>query len=48
MSAIMEAIMDTVKDTAMMVPFLFITYLAMEWLERKTEDQSDALLSRIG
>lgn len=48
MSAIMEAIMDTVKDTAMMVPFLFITYLAMEWLERRTEDQSVALLSRIG
>lgn len=44
----MEAIMDTVKDTAMMVPFLFITYLAMEWLERRTEDQSVALLSRIG
>lgn len=48
MSAIMEAVMDTVKDTAMMVPFLFITYLAMEWLERRTEDQSVALLSRIG
>ena len=48
MSAIMEAIMDTVKDTAMMVRFLFITCLAMEWLERRTEDQSVALLSRIG
>lgn len=44
----MEAVMDTVKDTAMMIPFLFITYLAMEWLERRTEDQSVALLSRIG
>lgn len=48
MSAIFEAILDTIKDTAMMVPFLFITYLAMEWLERKTEDQSVALLSSIG
>ena len=48
MSAIFEAILDTIKDTAMMVPFLFITYLVMEWLERKTEDQSVALLSRIG
>ena len=44
----MEAVMVTVKDTAMMIPFLFITYLAMEWLERRTEDQSVALLSRIG
>ena len=31
-----------------MVPFLFITYLAMEWLERRTEEQSVQLLSRVG
>lgn len=43
-----ESLMDTIKDTATLIPFLFITYLAMEWLERKTEDQSVALLSRIG
>ena len=40
--------MDTIKDTASMVPFLFITYLAMEWLERRTEEQSVQLLSRVG
>lgn len=40
--------MDTVKDTVTLIPFLFITYLIMEWLERRTENQSVALLSRIG
>ena len=46
--AILEALLDTIKDTATLIPFLFITYLAMEWLEDKTEDQSVALLSRMG
>ena len=31
-----------------MVPFLFVTYLAMEWLERRTEEQSVKLLSGVG
>lgn len=45
---ILESLLDTIKDTAKLVPFLFVTYLAMEWLESKTEDQSVALLSGIG
>ena len=40
--------MDTVKDTATLVPFLFATYLAMEWLERKTEEQSVSMISNVG
>lgn len=43
-----DVLLDTIKDTATLIPFLFITYLAMEWLEEKTEDQSVALLSRVG
>lgn len=43
-----DSILDTLKDTVTLIPFLFITYLAMEWLERRTEEQSVALLSRIG
>ena len=43
----MDSLIDTIKDTVTLIPFLFITYLAMEWLEDKTEDQSVALLSRI-
>ncbi len=45
---IIDSLLDTVKDTVTLIPFLFITYLVMEWLERRTEDQSVALLSRIG
>ena len=40
--------MDTIKDTATLIPFLFVTYLAMEWLEGRTEERSVALLSRMG
>ncbi len=40
--------MDTIKDTVTLIPFLFITYLAMEWMERRTEEQSVAMLTRIG
>ena len=47
MAVIIDALKDTIKDTVTLIPFLFITYLAMEWLERKTEEQSVALLSRI-
>ena len=45
---ILDSLLDTFKDTAELIPFLFITYLVMEWLERRTEEQSVALLSRIG
>ena len=47
MAVIIDSVIDTVKDTVTLIPFLFITYLAMEWLESKTEEQSVALLSRI-
>ena len=45
---IMDSFIDTIRDTATLIPFLFITYLIMEWLERRTEEQSVAVLSRIG
>lgn len=44
----MDSLMDTIKDTVTLIPFLFATYLAMEWLEDKTEERSVAMLSRIG
>ena len=48
MEILTDSLLDTIKDTVTLIPFLFITYLAMEWLERKTEEQSVALLSRVG
>ena len=47
MAVIIDALKDTIKDTLTLIPFLFLTYAAMEWLERRTEEQSVALLSRI-
>ena len=47
MAVIIDSLKDTIKDTVTLIPFLFITYLAMEWLEDKTEEQSVAMLSRI-
>ena len=47
MAVIVDSLKDTIRDTITLIPFLFITYLAMEWLEDKTEDQSVAMLSRI-
>ena len=43
-----DSLIDTVKDTATLVPFLFVTYLAMEWIEQRTEEHSVRLLSSIG
>ncbi len=48
MSALTVAITDTIKDTLTLIPFLFLTYVAMEWLERRTEEQSVDLLAHIG
>ena len=47
MAVIIDSLKDTIKDTVTLIPFLFITYLAMEWLEDKTEEQSVGLHSRI-
>lgn len=33
---ILDVIFDTLKDSARLLPFLFLTYFAMEWLEHRT------------
>ena len=43
-----DSILDTIIDTIKLLPFLFVTYLVMEWIERKTEEHSVAVLSKIG
>lgn len=35
-------------DTAKLLPFLYATYLFMEWLERKTEERSAEGLKKVG
>ena len=39
---------DSLLDTLYNIPFLFITYLAMEWLEHKTGGKAEAAIQRAG
>jgi hypothetical protein len=45
---LMDVLIDTVKDTLELVPFLFVTYLAMEALEHSTEGKSEQLIRKAG
>ena len=38
----------SIADTLYVIPFLFITYLAMEWLEHKTSGKTEAAIQRAG
>ena len=43
-----DIILDTLIDFIKLVPFLFITYLVMEWIEHKAHEGSMDLISRSG
>ncbi len=47
-SLICEVALDALIDSVKLLPFLFITYLAMEYLEHKTSDKSNQLVERSG
>lgn len=38
----------SVADTLYLIPFLFVTYVAMEWLEHKTGGKAQAAVQRAG
>ena len=38
----------SVADTLYLIPFLFVTYLVMEWLEHKTGGKAQAAVQRAG
>ncbi|WP_290995664.1 putative manganese transporter [Gordonibacter sp.] len=38
----------SIADTLYLIPFLLITYLAMEWLEHKTGGKTEAAIQRAG
>lgn len=48
MNLILSALYDAVIDTVKLIPFLFVTYLLMELLERKTGDKAADRLSKVG
>ena len=41
-----DAIVDGALDTVKLVPFLFITYLLMEYIEHRTSDRTRAIIRR--
>ncbi len=45
---IAELIEHTLLDTIKLIPFLFLTYLAMEYLEHKTGEHTQKLVGRAG
>lgn len=44
----MDILIDTVIDNLKLIPFLFITYLCMEYLEHKTSDKAQTLIKKAG
>lgn len=43
-----EVILDTLLDVIRLLPFLFLTYLAMEYLEHRTGDKAASLIKGAG
>lgn len=43
-----DVILDTIIDGAKLVPFLFLTYLVMEYLEHRTGSQAQKIVKRAG
>lgn len=44
----LDCILDALVDSLKLLPFLFITYLLMEYLEDKLEDKSRSVLKKAG
>ena len=47
-SIAIDVLADAALDTLYLVPFLFVTYLAMEWLEHKAGDRTQQAMRRAG
>ena len=48
MEILIDATLDALKDTLYLLPFLFLTYVVMEWLETKTESFSRQRIETAG
>lgn len=48
MDGLIDILKDSVLDTAKLIPFLFATYLLMEFIEHKTSEKSRAAIGRAG
>lgn len=45
---LIESLSDAVVDTLMLVPFLFVTYVLLEWLEHRAGEKSQHAIERAG
>lgn len=45
---ILDALLDALIDTAKILPFIFVTYLLMEWLEHRTEEKTKKAVEKAG
>ncbi len=45
---VMHTLEHSIEDTLYLIPFLFVTYLAMEWLEHKTGGRTQEAVQRAG
>lgn len=43
-----DIILDTIIDFLKLIPFLFVTYLIMEWIEHNTREGSENLIKKSG
>lgn len=48
MEIFIDALSDAAEDTVKLIPFLFVTYLVMEYLEHHTGQKTTGLLARMG
>ena len=48
MDMVMDVLVDSVKDTVMLVPFLLVTYLVMETLEHSSDGKAERLIRSAG
>ena len=44
----LDLILDALLDTAKLLPFLYLTYLVMEYLEHRLEGRTDAVMKKAG
>ena len=44
----LEIIQDTIIDSVKLLPFLFITYLIMEYIEHKTSEKAKETIQKSG
>ena len=44
----LDTLIDTLIDTLKLIPFLFLTYLLMEFIEHKTSDKTEIIIKKAG